>query len=155
MTSVMSRSLTLTDGLNGSPIFDEEWFITVEFYSELAVFAQELPDPSHVGVDFNDGPLFNEALEDHTSAKLFIPDSEFMVMTTTLVTCLIEFPSRTVNTTAQDNTILMEVVNLPDMVFDPCYIGMNGLGYYRVPFLASVQLQIGASTDVTPSKVHI
>jgi hypothetical protein len=58
------------------------------------------------------------------------------------------------NTVTLDNTVLMEVVVLPYMVFNLCYTGVKGLGCCRVPCLASGQLHIGASTDVTPSEVH-
>jgi hypothetical protein len=122
------------DIVNG-PLFDtyldEERFLGAEFYTDpvaITAFDHESRDLSHVGADFDDGPLFDEASEDLTSVKLSVPDSEFMATATTmgaLVTYSTECPSGAINTTALDNTVLTEVVDLPDLVFDPCYTGLE------------------------------
>jgi hypothetical protein len=151
---------TASNCLDNGPIFDEERFVATGFYSNpvaIATFIHESHDPSCVDTDFEDDPLFDEDPGDLSSAKLSILDSEFMATTTTtgvLVICSTECPSGAVNTTTLDNTVLMEIVDLPYMVFNSCYTGMKGLGCCKVSCLASGQLHIGASTDVTLSEVH-
>jgi hypothetical protein len=151
---------TASNCLDNGPIFDEERFVATGFYSNpvaIATFIHEPHDPSCVDTDFEDDPLFDEDPRDLSSAKLSILDSEFMATTTTtgvLVICSTECPSGAVNTTTLDNTVLMEIVDLPYMVFNSCYTGMKGLGCCKVSCLASGQLHIGASTDVTLSEVH-
>jgi hypothetical protein len=74
-------NIDIVDG----PLFDtypnEERFLAAEFYTDpvvITAFDHESRDLSHVGADFDDGPLFDEASEDLTSVKLSVPDSEFM-----------------------------------------------------------------------------
>jgi hypothetical protein len=75
--------LTLTSSMArySTPTPNEERFLAAEFYTDpvvITAFDHESRDLSHIGADFDDGPLFDEASEDLTSVKLSVPDSEFM-----------------------------------------------------------------------------